>query len=145
MIPASPTGVAESRSQMSRSSAVMDLSTPSSVRSTSPWRARRTSKPPTTALSYAWFGWLSSSMTRFDASTTLLMLRIPRCARRDETHDGEGPTVTPLMTAAENIPHLSAAVIVTGTLRAAPCGPGSSRGPRSAEPKCAARTRATPR
>ena len=49
------------------------------------------------------------------------------------------------MTAAENIPHLSAAEIVTGTLRDAPCGPGSSRGPRNAVPKCAARSRATPR
>ena len=39
----------------------------------------------------------AGNITKFDASTTLLIERIPRCARRLATHRGDVPTETPLM------------------------------------------------
>src|SRR5262245_45851105 len=147
MTPASATGrLASAITSIAGSS---PRSTPSSVCSRSPSAAWRTriSRPRIVARSKKCTGWPSSSRTRFDASTTLLIERSPHSSSRRTTQDGDGPTVTPRTTRAVYRPQRSGASIVTAIASATAAPPASGAGGRatSVAPKAAATSRATPR
>jgi hypothetical protein len=106
----------------------------------SPGLAARTTKPlpGTLRSSYAWLGRFSSSITAFDASTTLLMGRMPQRRRRSFSHCGDSATVTPVMRAAVKRPHSSGDRISTVTPLEGPAmstaGSGRVKGNPSGRP-----------
>ena len=149
MTPANPTG--PSPSQMTRSSVCSARSTPSSVTSFSPARARRTMilAPRTRSRSYAWSGCPLSSIRRFVTSTTVEIDRTPSAERRHLTASGDGPIDTPVTTAAPKCGHASPSSIVTVTKSAtllpwSVLPSGAATGEANGTPNSAAASRASP-
>ena len=135
-----------SPSQMSRSAVSSLRWVPSNVVRVSPALALRMRKPDDTlAASYAWFGWLVSSITRLDASTTLLIGRIPAASTLRARWSGDGPTTMPLITVTLNRAHAFSSTIFTGTRRVEPFLDASPFSGMNFTPRCAATSRATPR
>src|SRR6266403_635841 len=87
---------------------------PSSARNFSPSRAKRTLMAPfNLSASNACVGWPSSSITKFEMSTMLLIERMPTLSIFARNHSGLGPTVTWSILRREKNGHSRVEVIVT--------------------------------
>ncbi len=143
MIPASEVGPASSAVTMARSSRVR--SCPSRVVKRSPSFASRTMRcfPATWSQSKKCSGWPSSSMAKFEMSTTLLSGRCPASASRTRIQAGAGRIRTPLT--RWNTNRLQSSVsIVTRASSVSPSYCTWLDGSRNGTPNDAASSRARP-